>query len=351
MPPAERTHAGPSSLSLLAALSLLLGQACWTAGGNQVAATVDGQRITFSDIELHEWLSRDDWPSAETAARPAGWRLHALRQLIDQRILLRRAKRRGVEASSQEVEEAVRRRRAAAGDDDALDRILASNGASVDRLREHLRRALTIEHMIRQEASSKVRVRTGEMRAYYDAHEAAFSVYEQQLRLAQILVGESTLSPIPNLRNDDVTGPEAALEKIRWIRDQLQGGADFETLAQEYSEDPLYAATGGDMGFVPLSAMDGADIRLRRAIGALRAGQQSDIIKTDGEYRILRLISVEEAGQRSFDDPEVQDAIREVLANRKEQLLREAIYEIERNRSRIRNHLAERLAADPDAGP
>ncbi|MCY4187308.1 MAG: hypothetical protein OXD30_02375 [Bryobacterales bacterium] len=42
----------------------------------------------------------------------------------------------------------------------------------------------------------------------------------------------------------------------------------------------------------------------------------------------------------------MQRSIEVVLRNRKEQLLREALYEIERNRARIRNYFAERVAAD-----
>ncbi len=346
---ALRRSAGPAGRCALAALALLAAQACRTAA-DQTAASVDGEPITYAEIERYEWLSRDQWVGAEESHRPPGWRLGALRELIDQRILVRRARVQGLQPSDAEVDGAVQRRRTGLGTDEAgLSRILESRGITTEQFRAHLRNGLAIERLVSQEADSKVRVSVEEMRAYYDANVGAFSVYELQLRLAQILVDEAVVSPIPNLRNDDVTGRAAAREKIRWIADQLRDGASFEQLARDYSEDPLYAATGGDMGYVPLSAMDETDIRLRRAVNALEVGENSAIVETGGEYRIVRLVSIEEPGQRSFDSPDVQDAIRAVLRNRKEQLLREAVYEVERNRSKIRNYLAERIVADPDA--
>ena len=345
-----RKRAGLFSPSLPFAVVLLAWQAC-SLGTDEVAARVNGEAITYADIERYEWLSGDEWPAVREGPRPDGWRLRSLRELVDQRILLRRAESIGLEAADAAVDEALGRRQAAVGTEDDLRRTLGSAGVTLDQFRAHLRRMLTVELLVSVEAASKVSVGLDEMREYFDTHEAAFSVYERQLRLAQILVGESALSPIPNLRNDDVTGRDAAREKIRWIQQQLRDGVGFEILARDYSEDPLYAATGGDMGFVPLSAMEAADIRLRRAVTALREGEQTGIVETDGEYRIMRLISIEEAGKRSFDAPDVQDAIRAVLRNRKEHLLREAVYEVERNRSAIRNYLAERLAEDPDASP
>lgn len=272
-------------------------------------------------------------------------RLNHLRELIDRRLLLQVASRRGLSASDEEVEAVVARQGLPYATAEAFEQHLGSLGMDLRGLRRETRRQLTVERLLVREIASKVEVDESEMRAYYDANLAAFSVPEQRLHLAQILVGESQLSPIPNLRNDDATDRTLARRKIQRILDELEGGADFEQLALHYSEDPVYAANGGDMGFIPLSALEQADTSLRRALVDLEPGEHSAIIQTRGEFRILRLIAVEPAGQRSFDDPAVRAAIRDVLANRKEQLLRFAFYEIQRNSARIRNYLAEGIAA------
>ena len=54
---------------------------------------------------------------------------------------------------------------------------------------------------------------------------------------------------------------------------------------------------------------------------SLQPGAISPIIHTQGDYRILKLISKEPAGQRDLNDPRVQENIRENLRNSADQVL------------------------------
>lgn len=328
--------------------------ACRGSEGDRVAATVNGEPISYTDLHRHGFVSKLDEAGASASSDPQQEQLHRLgllRNLIDQRLLLQRADGQGLIAADHEVEAAMERYRLAYGAPAAFADFLAGAGIEPDDFRAELRRRITVERLLNQEVSSRVQVSEGEMRAYYDANLAAFAVPEQQLHLAQILVTSEAASPVPNLRNDDATDPEAARRKIQRIHEQLEDGADFEELALHYSEDPIYAANGGDMGFIRQSALEQAHVNLRRAVAALQPGEFSSVVETDGEFRILQLISVEPAGQREFESRSVQQAIRDVLANRKEQLLRLVLYEIERNRATIRNNLAEEVASEYGIGP
>ena len=314
---------------------------------------MNGERITYADLSRYAAVRKLDEPGASSAPgteREPLHRLALLRELIDQRLLLQRADRQGLIAADEAVEAAAERYRLGYGGPAAFAEFLAGAGIEPEQFRAELRRRLTVERLLNREVSARVRVAEGEMRAYYDANIAAFAVPEQQLHLAQILVTSEAASPVPNLRNDDATDPEAARRKIQRIHERLEDGEEFGELALHYSEDPIYAANGGDMGFVQQSALEKADLSLRRAVAALQPGEFSSVLETDGEYRILHLISVEPAGQREFEAPSVQEAIREVLANRKEQLLRLVFYEVERNRAAIRNHLAEEIASEHGIG-
>ncbi len=330
-----------------AAAAVLVCLGCGDPGRGKVLAEVNGELLSGADLDLYE------------AARPEGLRsatgeldaqqellsqMGLLRELVDQRVLLQRAAAQGVAVPDRAVDEAFERHCMAYGSEEQLADSLAGSGIDVGRFRGELRRQLTVEWMLDREVGARVRVSEDEMRGYYDRHKAAFAVPEQQLRLSQILVADTQVSPVPNARNDDVTGLEPARRKIRRIQEELEDGADFAELALHYSEDPAYAINGGDMGFLPLSALEKADVGLRRALVALQPGEISPIIQTGGEFRILRLVAVEEPGQRAFDDPAVQESIRDVLFNRKEQLLRTAIITVERNRATIRNLLAEGVA-------
>ena len=72
----------------------------------------------------------------------------------------------------------------------------------------------------------------------------------------------------------------------------------------------------------------------------LQPGQISPIIRTGEGYRILKVISKEPAGQRTLEDPRVQQTIRETLLNRKDTLLKSAYYEMARNEAKVVNYYA-----------
>ena len=62
-----------------------------------------------------------------------------------------------------------------------------------------------------------------------------------------------------------------------------------------------------------------------------------------GGYRILKLIAKEAAGERQFSDPQVQQAIRDALRTRKEQLLRSAYLVEARDEAHVTNYLARQI--------
>ena len=54
----------------------------------------------------------------------------------------------------------------------------------------------------------------------------------------------------------------------------------------------------------------------------------------------MKLIAKEPAGQRELNDPRVQQNIREMLLNRKNQLLQSAYIEVARDQAKIENYMA-----------
>ena len=50
------------------------------------------------------------------------------------------------------------------------------------------------------------------------------------------------------------------IEQHALIEARLANGEDFGGLAQNYSEDPSTASTSGDLGFIPQSSLEKADI-------------------------------------------------------------------------------------------
>jgi peptidyl-prolyl cis-trans isomerase SurA len=208
-----------------------------------------------------------------------------------------------------------------------------------------MRRQLTVDKLVNKEITSKISITDADVANFYNANKASFNLAEPQIHMAQILVTTAPDPEVRNLKNSKAQNDAEAQTKIKDLYARLNGGEDFSMLAQNYSEDPKSAANGGDMGFVPESALEKANPELRKLVASLQQGAISKPFKTDEGYRILKVISKEPAGQRALDDPRVQTSIRETLRNSKDQLLRGAYYEVERNNSKVVNYLAQRIIA------
>ena len=61
------------------------------------------------------------------------------------------------------------------------------------------------------------------------------------------------------------------------VENRLESGEDFATVAMNYSEDPATAGNGGDMGFIPESAIK-SDPAAREVVFKLKPGQTSAVI-------------------------------------------------------------------------
>jgi peptidyl-prolyl cis-trans isomerase SurA len=211
---------------------------------------------------------------------------------------------------------------------------------TLDDLKMQVRKELSVDKLINKEITSKINITDADVTGFYNANRKSFNLAEPTIHLMQIVV---TPNPDPNVRNlkgDKAKNDDEAGKKIRAIEARLKQGQDFASIAQNYSEDPQSASNGGDLGNVPESALEKTSTDLRKLVLSLQPGQISPILHTQGDYRILKMISREPAGQRELSDPRVQQTIRENLLNRKDQLLKSAYYETARNEAKIVNYLA-----------
>src|SRR5439155_6544509 len=191
-------------------------------------------------------------------------------------------------------------------------------------LKNTVRRELSIQKLINREVVSKVAITDQDIAEFYNANRPQFNVAEPQYRIAQIVVTPRKEPQIRNRKNDDATNEAEAQRKVKMLMDRLNSGADFAQLAMDYSEDMNTTTTGGDLGYVPESALNQSDPALKRMVGGMKPGQTSPVLQVKDGFRILKLVTRESPGQRGIAEPQVQQTIRDTLRNRKEQLLRAA---------------------------
>jgi peptidyl-prolyl cis-trans isomerase SurA len=334
----------------LAALAVSIGSGCMrqTQHAPDVWAAVNGKEIKRDEVDKY-YRTRVNPEGQEPSEEEAlSLKLNVLDELIYNEILLERAKKLGLEATDGEVEDKFTERKSPYTEEE-FRRQLRDQGMTVDDWKQDMRRQLSIQKLLNREVLAKITITDQEVAEYYNSNKAQFNFAEPTYHLAQIVVTPRKDPQIRNRKNDDASNESEALRKTKMLMDRLNSGADFAQLAMDYSEDMNTVSTGGDLGYVPESALNSpqVDPALKRAVLALKPGQVSQPIEARDQagvsYRILKLISREAAGQRSLSEPQVQQNIRDTLRSRKEQLLRSAYLAIARDDAQVTNYLAQQV--------
>ena len=178
---------------------------------------------------------------------------------------------------------------------------------------------------------------------FYEKNKESFNLPEQ-FRVAHILVTPVGDPQVRNGKNDDAKTPEEARSKAARLLRDIQGGQDFAVVARDYSEDPSSSGVGGDLNFRPLQDLANLNPRLAQAVQRMRVGETlPQVVETPFGFHLLKLLEKDAGGQKDLSDPRVQAQIRQVIFNRKDQLLKSAFSESARNQARITNYYAQRI--------
>jgi peptidyl-prolyl cis-trans isomerase SurA len=327
---------------LAAACALVAGCKKGSAPGPDVWAVVNGKEIMRQDVEkLFRSRVNPDAP-APSQEEALSLQLSILDELINSEILLERATKNNLVASDAEVEDKFAESKSPYTEEE-FQKKLKETGLTVDDLRDELRRELSIQKLLNREVVAKISITDQDIQDFYNKNRAQFNVTEPEYHIAEIRITPQPDPTVHNRKNDKAQNEAEAGRKAAMLIQKISQGADFSELAADYSEDPS-ASTGGDLGFQPQSAFNKSDPVLKNAVLALRPGQTTQPIRDGrGGYIIVKLIAKEAAGERQLSDPQVQQAIRDALRNRKEQLLRSAYLVEARDESHVTNYLAEQI--------
>jgi peptidyl-prolyl cis-trans isomerase SurA len=340
-------------LGLLAAAGL--GAACQStpatpspAASENTWAVVDGQEITRDEVEK-AYRRAGPQTQALSEEEVLTAKLSLLNELIVQEALVARAGALGIELPDSELDAAYAEARKNIPDD-AFQQELSRRNLTAADMREGLRRELLSQKVLEREVESKVSVSDEEVTAFFEANREQFNLPEDAYRIAQIVVTPAREERLTNRTRDDAATPQAAAAKVKMLMERLQGGASFMELAMDYSEDPESAPRGGDLGFVPLSALKQAPAPLRDAVLKATPGS-ARVVTMGGVHTIVLVVAHETAGQRDLSQPAVRENITETLRTRKEQLLRSAYLTTLQSDADIVNLLARRVVESGGTWP
>jgi peptidyl-prolyl cis-trans isomerase SurA len=313
-----------------------------TQPANITAATwavVDGREISKDEVEK-AFRANVDPSTLVTDDEILTAKLSIVDDMITQSVLEAKAEAAKLMPTDAEVDKALAERKGSATDAQ-FELQLSQRALTLDDIKRGIRRELAVNKLIERDITEKSTPTEEEITAFFNSHRAQFNYAEPQYRMAQIVV-TPTRDGVRNRLNDDASTPDEAKRKTDMLLERLKGGAQFASLAMDYSEDPQTVAQGGDLGFLPASAFARAPQAIRQAVINAKPGA-INMVTANGMYTIILLVASEPAGQRELSTPSVHDGIRDALLQRKEQMLRVAYVTRARNEAKIVNNLARQI--------
>ncbi len=303
-------------------------------------AVVNGREITGDDVDkTYKRTDQGAQPQGEEEAFAA--KLALLDDLITQDLLLARARDLKIDVTEAELDTAYAEARKNIPEE-AFKQELARRSLTPADMREVLRRDLVIQKLLTREVSSRVTVTDQEISTFFGTNTSQFNRTEDAYRVAQIVITPVKDEQITNRTGSDATTPQEAAAKVQTILEKLKAGTQFVDVAADFSEDPQTAPRGGDLGFLPLSAVQKSPPQLRDAVLTAKPGS-AKVIGADGGYVIVVVLGKDTAGQKDLGTPGVKDAISQSLRARREQVLRSAYISSLHNGAVIENLIAKRV--------
>ena len=284
----------------------------------EIIARVNNQIITRSEYlrekdQLKQEAQQQDPANADRIYMDR--ERDILRGLVDQQLLLEKAKDLGITADTDLVKrlDEIRKQMNLASMDD-LEKAAQAQGVSFEDFKQNLRNQIITQRVISDQVGSKIQVSKDEEQQYYDSHKDEL-MQPEQIRLSEILV--STQKPaVANEKSgggdaaaadDDPKALAAAEAKAKDLLSQIQKGAKFEDVAKKSSNGPT-ASQGGDLGYFKRGALAK---ELEDKTFSMKPGEVSDVIRTRQGYVLLKVTEHTEAGIPPLKnvEPKVQEAL------------------------------------------
>jgi parvulin-like peptidyl-prolyl isomerase len=269
-------------------------------GHGHLLALVHGHGIYQADID--RTLTESHYPAgAEHHEETNAERQSALTDLIANAALQSRAERERI--SRADVKRELNLLRSQFRDRKTWGQALHESDLLTLSLWLTLRNNLASQRWISNRVARQLDVTEDKCRRFYESHPENFFVPER-LRASHLF-----LAAPPETAPEIVEIKRTTIEALS-VR--LVGGEDFARLAAENSEDEATKLHGGDLGYFSATRMppDFVEAALK-----LHPGEISKPIRTRLGFHILKLIDVQQAWQKTFDEARSDIAIE--LANQK----------------------------------
>lgn len=271
----------------------------------EIVARVNNRIITLGDLHKAQADLRDSikqscngCADAEMETQYADQSKDLLRDLIDQALLVQRAKDLDIKVDTELVKrlDEVRIQNNLPSMD-ALEKAVESQGMDWEDYKSDLQDRLYTQDVIRQEVGSRIIVDHTDVQKYYDAHKSEF-IRPEQVDLEEIFFNTEGKTP------DEIT---AIRKKADDVLKRVKEGADFNEMAKRYSD----GATGKDGGELGTFERGQLSKQIDDVVFKMSREQVTDIIPTDKGFEIMKVNQHFDAGLQPLDkvEPEITNKL------------------------------------------
>ena len=314
---------------------------CHRAAPAGSLAEVNGAPISAARVDEYDRLH----PQAFSGESGEQRRLDVLGQVIIEEILEQRARQFHLEASDEDASEKLTDLKASYTQEEFAEQLKSAN-LSMQDMQRQVRRGLSIDRLLNKDVFSRIKITDADLSTYYTSHEDEFDLSEPRYHLARIVVSALSGSAAASSAGaaSGQQSREEAMRTIQMVHIRLQEGEDFTSLANGLASIRTAAVSGDADLALSQSELD-ADPLLRESISKLLPGQATDVLQSpDGDqFAIYKLLFREPAGLYGFEDPRVQQYIREKLRAQRGELLKTAYLNMLRYQANIENYYADNL--------
>ncbi|MGH9795156.1 MAG: peptidylprolyl isomerase [Candidatus Acidiferrales bacterium] len=274
----------------------------------EVIARVNNEIVTLSELgraresimrEIEQECSQTACTAEKRAQLVKDAETHLLRDLIDQSLMVQRAKDLGVSVETDLIKymDRIRQENSLKSMEELEDAVVKS-GLVFEDWKDSIRKQMLQQELIRREVRPDIT--DAQVKEYYEAHKEEF-VRDERYFLSEIFC---------SIEGKPETEVPVTEEKCKNLRKRVvEGGEDFAKMARSFS-DGSTSAQGGDLGGEGFAAKDLAP-ELLEAVSKLKRGDVTEVIRVQTGFLILRLNHRYEKGLQPLENVtgEIQNRI------------------------------------------
>jgi peptidyl-prolyl cis-trans isomerase SurA len=283
----------------------------------EIIARVNNEIITRSELDHAKETAAEEVEEdckgkctpEEQNTRIAEHQATALKDLIDQSLLVQRGKDMGLSVETDVIKrlDSIRIQNNLTSMED-LEKAVTSHGLNWEDFKDNIRKSILQQKVISQEVGSKVSISKEDVQKYYDDHKSEFIRPEQvALREIEVSTEGKKDSELPDLKKK----AETALKRVK-------DGEDFGEIAKRFSD----GSTAKQGGFLGVYKRGELSKELEDTVFKMKKNDLTDVLDTKQGYLVLQVLEHYDEGQQSLSKVE-NEIMDKMYSTRMEPKLKE----------------------------